>query len=96
MPHFPLPYAGTPGGIDGADVQHQPGDVSFVIDQVLADASSEDTVFAGLVDDEKIGVAGHSDLLSLGGLPTTDLACSPSPGCPGLHGGASATPVPVP
>lgn len=55
MPHFPLPYAGTPGGIDGADVQHQPGDVSFVIDQVLADASSEDTVFAGLVDDEKIG-----------------------------------------
>lgn len=77
MPHFPLPYAGTPGGINGADVQHQPGDVSFVIDQVLADASSEDTVFAGLVDDEKIGVAGHSDLLSLGGLPTTDLAMFP-------------------
>ena len=29
------------------------------------------------VDDEKIGVAGHSDLLSLGGLPTTDLAMFP-------------------
>ncbi len=61
MPHFPLTYAGTPGGIDGADVQNQPGDVSFVIDQVLAEAGSENTVLAGLVDEEKVGVAGHSN-----------------------------------
>ena len=38
LPRFPLTRGATPGGIDGADVQNQPGDVSFVIDEVLASA----------------------------------------------------------
>lgn len=59
-PRFPLTYADTPGGPDGADVQQQPGDVSFVIDRVLA-ASEGEGALSGLVDPEAIGVAGHSN-----------------------------------
>ena len=61
MPHFPLTYAGTPGGVDGADVQNQPGDVSFVIDEVLAASEETEGPLAGLVDGDGIGVAGHSN-----------------------------------
>jgi hypothetical protein len=61
MPHFPLTYAGTPGGVNGADVQSQPGDVTFVIDQMLSASTDLGSPLAGLVDSEKIGVAGHSN-----------------------------------
>lgn len=61
MPHFPLTYAGTPGGVDGADVQSQPGDVSFVVDQMLAESDDSASPLAGLVNSERIGVAGHSN-----------------------------------
>jgi dienelactone hydrolase len=59
-PRFPLTYAGAPGGPNGADVQQQPGDVSFVIDQVLA-ASKGGGPLAGLVDPDAIALAGHSN-----------------------------------
>lgn len=61
LPRFPLTRGDTPGGIDGADVQNQPGDVSFVIDEVLASAKRTDTPLAGLVDAGRIGAAGHSN-----------------------------------
>ena len=70
-PRFPLTYADTPGGTDGADVQQQPGDVSFVIDQLLA-ASAGDGPLAGLVEPEAIGVAGHSN----GAITTLGLAAN--------------------
>lgn len=66
LPHFPLTYAGTPGGIDGADVQNQPGDVSFVIDAMLKANDSGTAPLAALVDPAKIGAAGHSN----GGITT--------------------------
>jgi hypothetical protein len=53
-PSFPRATAGGP--LDEGDVDNQPGDVSFVITQVLAAAP-----LAGLVDGAHIGVAGHSD-----------------------------------
>lgn len=59
-PHFPLTYAGTPGGPNAADVQRQPGDVSFVIDQIL-DPSPGDSLLYGLVDPDAIAIAGHSN-----------------------------------
>ncbi len=61
LPHFPLTYAGTQGGVDGADVQNQPGDVSFVIDEVLAASEDTDGALGGLVDPSMIGLAGHSN-----------------------------------
>lgn len=42
------------------DVNNQPADVSFVIDEVLRLADESDGPLAGLVDAERIGAAGHS------------------------------------
>ncbi len=60
VPEFPLTNAATPGGPDAADVQRQPGDVSFVIDRVLAE-NEGDGPLVGVVDGELIAVAGHSN-----------------------------------
>ncbi len=70
-PRFPRTYEDTPGGLDAADVQEQPGDVSFVIDQVL-DATARNGPLSGLVDPEAIGVAGHSN----GGITTLGLVAN--------------------
>ena len=61
LPHFPLTYEGTPGGVDGADVQNQPEDVSFVIDEVLAASDAAEGPLSELLDGTRIGVAGHSN-----------------------------------
>jgi len=56
---YPLSHGGAPGGATIADIANQPGDASFVIDQVLA-------LFGANVDADRIGASG----LSLGGLTT--------------------------
>jgi len=53
-------------GIDTSDIIHQAGDVSFLIDQLLALSSDPKHLFAHAVDGERIGVTG----VSLGGLTT--------------------------
>ena len=53
-PEFPRSVSGA--HLDESDLDHQPGDVSFVISRILAGALP-----AGLVDGRRIGVAGHSD-----------------------------------
>jgi dienelactone hydrolase len=63
---YPLTNGRAPGGPFVGDVVNQPGDVSFVIGQVLALAEGE-RPFAGTIDAERIGAVG----LSLGGLTTT-------------------------
>lgn len=63
---FPLSNGQAPGGPNPADVVNQPGDVSFLIDSVLA-LTGDDKPFPGTVDSARIGVAG----LSLGGLTST-------------------------
>jgi dienelactone hydrolase len=65
-PAFPLSSSGAPAGPDAGDVQNQPGDVSFVITQVIAASDGDDDVLAGLVDGEHVGVGGHSN----GGITT--------------------------
>lgn len=65
-PRFPLSRPNAPAGPDGGDVQNQTGDVSFVIDRMIAESADVDSVFAGLVDGERIGVSGHSN----GGITT--------------------------
>jgi len=64
-PTFPLTNTSTPGGQYLPDAANQPGDVRFVIDQVLA-LSDGDGWLAGGVDRKRIGAQG----LSLGGLTT--------------------------
>jgi dienelactone hydrolase len=65
-PTFPLSNSGAPAGPDAGDVQNQPGDVSFVITQVIERSDSGDRVLAGMVDGERVGVGGHSN----GGITT--------------------------
>ncbi len=64
---FPLTNREVPGARENVgDVVNQPGDVSFVIDEVLAANDDPASPLHGLVDPEAIGVVGHS----LGGATT--------------------------
>jgi predicted esterase len=54
LPLFPLTNSATPGGARGEDVQNQPADVSFVIDEVLAESDSSGQLLSAAVDGERI------------------------------------------
>ena len=60
-PVFPLGNADAPGGPNESDLVNQPRDMSFVITRVLAASASGKGPFAGLIDPEKVAVAGQSD-----------------------------------
>ncbi len=60
-PLFPLSSSQAPGGPDGGDIGNQPGDMSFVIDQVLSASAAPNGALSGLVDPNEIGAAGHSN-----------------------------------
>ena len=69
-PAFPLSNDQAPGGATSDDVTNQPGDISFVIDEVLAASEDAADPLYGAVDPDHIGTAG----LSLGGVTTYGLA----------------------
>lgn len=64
---FPLSNMNAPGGPTIFDLRNQPGDVSFLIDQMLAKSALTSDPFSGSVDANRIGATG----LSLGGLTTS-------------------------
>ncbi len=60
-PAFPLTNRTVPDASKNlADLANQPGDVSFVIDSVLALAADDQSLLYGRVDIDTIGLAGHS------------------------------------
>ena len=61
-PSFPLTNDQAPGGSSTGlpDLVSQPGDVSFVIDQMLAASADPADVLHDRVDGARIGVMGHS------------------------------------
>ncbi len=63
-PDFPLSKGGAPGGSTVDDLPAQPGDLSFVLDQVLAGPAAPGGPLAGAIDPARVGASG----LSLGGL----------------------------
>jgi poly(3-hydroxybutyrate) depolymerase len=63
---FPLSNGSAPGGPVIADIMNQAGDVSFLIDQMLARSKQTDNLLYGRVDPNRIAAVG----LSLGGLTT--------------------------
>ncbi|HEY7947221.1 MAG TPA: neocarzinostatin apoprotein domain-containing protein [Acidimicrobiales bacterium] len=71
-PLFPLTNSNTPGGADLSDYVHQPGDMSYVVTQVLHQSSASIGVLSGLIDPSEIGAAGHS----LGGVTTLGLVAN--------------------
>jgi fermentation-respiration switch protein FrsA (DUF1100 family) len=77
-PVYPLSTTLAPGGFTPVDVDQQPGDASFVLDQVLAASRDPKSWLHGLVNPNRIGAAGHS----LGGMTTYGLvynACCRDP-----------------
>lgn len=64
--NYPLSNGMAPGGPTVNDVVNQAGDVSFVLDHLLARNSTEGDSLYGLIDAQRIAAAG----LSLGGLTT--------------------------
>ena len=69
---YPLTHVQAPGGPNAHDVVHQPADVSFLIDRVMA-LEGAAKPFEGAIDAERVGVFG----LSLGGITTTLVAFHP-------------------
>ena len=69
-PTFPLSSRGAPGGPSGGDYKNQPADVSFVISEMLRLSRDGASLLRGLVDADKIAVAGHS----LGAITTLGVA----------------------
>ena len=72
-PDFPLTNIGSPGGPRFDDVVHQPGDMSFLIDELLGWNRDPGHDFSDAVDEDRIGAMG----LSLGGMTTTLAAFHP-------------------
>ncbi len=60
-PAFPREKANAPGGPDQSDLVNEPGDVSFVINSLLALNAHHNETLAGRIDPGRIAVAGHSD-----------------------------------
>jgi pimeloyl-ACP methyl ester carboxylesterase len=71
---FPLSSGSSPGGAVLADIANQPGDISFLIDQMVSRTKQVDNLLYGRVDGDRIAALG----LSLGGL-TTELAAFDAP-----------------
>ena len=60
-PAFPLGNKNAPGGPNENDLVNQPGDMSFLISQLLEADGIHDGFFGGLIDPHKIAVSGQSD-----------------------------------
>jgi predicted dienelactone hydrolase len=70
---FPLSTGSSPGGAVLSDIVNQPGDVSFLIDQMLSRTKQPENLLYGRVDGDRIAALG----LSLGGLTTELTAFDP-------------------
>ncbi len=82
---FPLTNMQAPGGPDLKDVVNQPGDVSFLIDSLLAASNDQSSPLAGKIDPQRIGVTG----ISLGGMTTTLAAFHPDKADPRISAALS-------
>lgn len=60
-PRFPLSSGGGPHTPDAGDVVNQPGDVSYLIDELVAASRADEGPLAGMIRPKAIGVAGHSN-----------------------------------
>ena len=73
---FPLTNMNAPDRPYVRDVVNQPGDISFMIDTLLAQSDDDGHMLAGMIDGERIGVTG----ISLGGMTSTLVAFHPTMG----------------
>ena len=59
-PNFPLSNLSAPGGPTVADIGNQAGDVSFLIDTLIAENANSSSFLYGRIDTDRIGAIGHS------------------------------------
>jgi dienelactone hydrolase len=59
-PTFPLSNIAAPGGDTAKDLVNQPGDMSFVLSQVLALSQQSGNLLSGMIDPHRIAAVGHS------------------------------------
>jgi predicted dienelactone hydrolase len=86
---FPETGIGSLGNVNLGDLQHQPGDISFVIDSLLALSKTKGSWLAGGIDRHRIGVSG----LSLGGLTTLLVTYHPTLRDPRVRASLAIAPV---
>jgi predicted dienelactone hydrolase len=77
-PNFPLSGMFSPGGANFIDIKNQPGDISFLIDQLIDRGKQPEDRYFGAADPERIGVIG----LSFGALTSYLSAFHPTLGDP--------------
>jgi predicted dienelactone hydrolase len=73
-PTFPLSSDHAPGGTSGADIGSQPGDLRFVLDQVLKMNGERGSKLHVLVDPKRVGLVGKS----LGGITVLTVGYNPA------------------
>jgi dienelactone hydrolase len=79
-PNFPLSREDAPGGTSGADLASQAGDIGFVCSEVLRLARSRDSELYGLVDRDRVALAGKS----FGAITMFDAGYNPSEQVPSV------------
>ncbi len=77
-PTFPLSNVAAPGGATGKDLVNQPGDMSFVLSQVLALSTQSGNLLSGMIDPHRIAAVGHS-LGAMTVLAWTENTCCEDP-----------------
>lgn len=60
-PEFPLEGPDAPGGPNESDLPNQPGDMRFLITQLLAASAAATGPLHGLIKPSEVAVSGHSD-----------------------------------
>ena len=59
-PTFPLSNIAAPGGETAKDLANQPGDMSYVLTQVLTLSQESGNLLSGMIDPKRIAGVGHS------------------------------------
>jgi dienelactone hydrolase len=77
-PTFPLSSLTAPGGETAKDLVNQPGDMSFVLSQVLALSAQSGNLLSGMIDPHRIAAVGHS-LGAMTVLAWTENTCCRNP-----------------
>ncbi len=60
-PTYPHTDPSDPSQLDEADIVNHPGDLRFVITTLLNVAGSTGSVLSGVIDENEVGILGHSD-----------------------------------
>lgn len=77
-PTFPLSNIAAAGGDTAKDLVNQPGDMSFVLTQVLALSKQTGNLLSGMIDPRRIAAVGHS-LGAMTVLAWTENTCCEDP-----------------